>query len=358
MSGVPPDLAEKVLGAELRNIVKGVSEGQTLSHEQHERMQRATVDGALPDELQQARLSALLRRFATGQTLTKDQKAELSGVLPVGKPIAKKITKESYRYKLSHYVGVLGLDGKDPERKLKRWIAKGREQTPPDLPPFDAPHMMAEWWRRNMEWRVPFHFLNLEQAHSDGAPPPVPQTAPALAVPDPVPTASTTSTTKQPAAAAGTAAAASEMPMFLDLGAEVSTDLGLQQIRALVVATFNQLQRCLEGGFIAQANTYRREWQTLVGTLRQWEKDIVKIQEGKGEVMRTRVINTELVRIFTVMRQSFTNEMLDLAEQLSPEMPAAERRELVLRRRDKCFMHLKGTRFASTYQPTSNNALI
>ena len=340
MNTVPPDLAEKVLGAELRNVVKKVSEGSTLTAPEHERMQKATLEGVLPEDLLKAREAALLRRYALGLNLSKDQKVELSGVLPVGKPIAKRVTSETYKYKLAHYVGVLGLEGKDPERKLKRWIAKGRASSPPDLPPLDAPDQMPEWWRRNMEWRVPNYLIKFEQCNR-GIP---------IEAAIPAPDAPTTTTATTAAAEAEKPGEATGVPMFLDMGAEVATDLGLQQIRALVVATFNQLQRCLASGHLSQANQYRREWQTLVGTLRQWEKDIVKIQEGKGKVMRTRVINTELVRIFNVMRQSFTNAMLSLVEQLSPELQPQERREIVIKQRDKCFTHLKGTRFAQTFQ--------
>lgn len=340
MSDAPKDLAEKVLGAELRNVVKKVGEGGTLTASEHERMQRSTMGDIQPEELHEKRVAALLRRFTLGQDLSKEQRREISGYLPVGKPIARRLTSENYRYKLAHYVQVLGLEGKDPERKLKRWIAKGREKNPTDFPPFDEPHLMAEWWRRNMEWRVPLNIARLEQQQGDEQEVTAPGGPPAASPPGASSNPTTGSTGEQPG-----------VPMMLDLGAEVASDMGLVQIRALVTATFDLLQRCLSQGLMTQANNYRREWQTLVGTLRQWEKDIVKIQEGKGEVLRTRVINTELVRIFTVIRQSFTNEMLALVEMLKPEMPPAERRELVLRRRDKCFVHLRATRFSSTYQP-------
>lgn len=336
MRAIPPDLASKVIGADLRNLVKKVSDGSVLTQGEREMMERATVEGVLPEALQKARAAALLRRFALGQNLSKDQKSELSQVLPVTKPVAKRVTSETYLHKLKHYVSILGIEGKDPTKKLKRWIAAGRAKTPPDLPPFDDPPQMADWWRRCMEIRVPHYLLRFEQRGD--TPPPQEHEAP------PPPPAANGGKPPPPGEALG-------MPMMLDMGAEVSSDLGLQQIRALVVATFDQLQRCLASGHLSQANQYRREWQTLVGTLRQWEKDIVKIQEGKGEVMRTRIINTELVRIFNVMRQSFTNTMLDLCEQLAPQMPPQERRELVLKQRDKCFTHLKGTRFSQTYQP-------
>lgn len=341
MSGIPPDLAAKVIGADLRNLVKKVSDGTVMNQAEREMMERANLDEALPDELIKARDAALLRRFALGQQLSKDQKQRLAELLPATKAVAKKVTSATYRKKLRHYVKDLGLEGKDPVRKLKRWIEIGRTHTPPDFPPFDDPHLMAEWWRRCMEIRAPLYLLRLEQRAVDAG-----ETAPPVA---PAPAATGPSAAKaEPGLPPGEALG---MPMMLDMGAEVSSDLGLQQIRALVVATFDQLQRCLASGHLSQANQYRREWQTLVGTLRQWEKDIVKIQEGKGEVMRTRIINTELVRIFNVMRQSFTNTMLHLCEQLAPQLPPQERRELVLQQRDKCFIHLKGTRFSQTFTP-------
>lgn len=340
MTPIPPDLAEKVIGANLRNLVKKVSDGGVLTKEELELMERANIEGTLPDELQKARLAALMRRYATGSSLSKDQQRELSAILPAAKPIARRLTSETYRYRLSHYVPILGLTGKDPERKLKRWIATGRDKSPPDLPPFDQPHLMGEWWRRNMEWRVPDYLLRLEQKQTDGDDPPPTDSAPTEAADTAAKPPDTNEVTG--------------LPVMLDMGAEVSSDIGLQQIRALVVATFNQLKRCLEAGHITQANNYRREWQSLVGTLRQWEKDIVKIQEGKGEVLRTRVINTELVRIFTVMNQSFGNALIAMAEELAPEMPPAERRQMALRLRDKCFLHIKASRFATTYQPPSD----
>ncbi len=288
---------------------------------------------AVPSEFASARCAALMRRYALGHVLTAAHKKELDSVLPVGKPMAKRATSETYRFKLAYYAKFFKLAGKDPERKLKRWIAKGREVSPADMPPFDSPGLMADWWRRHMEWRVPLYLLRHEQPDAAIDPPGAPPTTPA---PSPASMGDPTGD-----------------PVVLDMSMDIATDMGLQQIRALVVATFQQLQRCMASGHLAQANNFRREWQSLVGTLRQWEKDIVKIQEGKGEVMRTRVINTELVRIFGVLRQSFTNELLDLAEQLAPEMPPPERREIVLRRRDKCFVHLKSTRFVSSYQPTN-----
>ena len=47
MSEIPPDLASKVMSADLRNLVKKVSEGSSLTHAEREMMERAVIDGTL-----------------------------------------------------------------------------------------------------------------------------------------------------------------------------------------------------------------------------------------------------------------------------------------------------------------------
>lgn len=343
---IPQDLAEKLLAANLRNIVKRVSEGQSISQGEYETMQRAAIDGTLPEELQKARLAALARLYALGRPLSKGQQIELSALIPVGKPIAKKLTTESYRYKLAHYVTVIGLQGRDPERKLKRWIAKGREQTPPDLPPFDAPHLMAEWWRRNMEWRVPDYIASLERCEE-----PEPRAASAAPI-APAPVEASPASTNTPALPP--ASAETGLPMMFEAGSEMTADLGLAQIRGLVQTLYTRMKQAFEGGRLTEGQNFMRQWERAVENLRKWEKDLVKIQEGKGEVLRTRVINTELGRIFGVISQSYFNSFLALLDKYAPDISATDRRQLALSYRDKCFAHMKTTRFSSVYQPTAH----
>lgn len=346
MSDILPDLAAKVISADLRNLVKKVSEGVSLTQTEREMMERAVIDGTLPEELQQARLAALARAYALGKALTPGQQKELSSLIPQGKPIAKKLTTENYRRKLAHYVTVLGVDkdedgrkAKDPERKLKRWIAKGREKTPPDLPPFDAPEHMAEWWRRNMEWRVPEYLLRLE-SHDQAAP----QSK-----------AASSEDTQQEDATVPRADALGE-PMMFDTESDLTADVGLLQIRQLVSTLHKQMVRAFEGGRLTDGANYMRQWEKAVESLRKWEKDIVKIQEGKGEVLRARVVNTELGRILNVISQSYFNSLLSILDTYAAEIPGTDRRQLALTYRDKCFRHLKDSQFSSVYQPEEVSA--
>ena len=328
------------------DVVKKVSEGASLTQPEREMMERAVIEGTLPEELQEARLAALARAYALDKSLTQGQQKELSAIIPQGKPIAKKLTVQNYRYKLAHYVSILGVDrdddgniAKDPERKLKRWIAKGRTKNPPDLPPFDAPHLMAEWWRRNMEWRVPDYLLSLEKFEQPTAETEPSQKAEPFQSADP----------SQPTAARPPESLGE--PMMFDMDSDLTADVGLFQIRQLVSTLHKQMVRAFEGGRLTDGANYMRQWEKAVESLRKWEKDIVKIQEGKGEVLRARVINTELGRIMNVISQSYFNSLLTILDTHATEIPGTDRRQLALSYRDKCFRHLKDSQFSSVYQP-------
>jgi len=334
MSTITSDLASKVIAADLRNLVKRVSEGESLSGPEREMMEKAVIDGTLPDDLQEARLAALARLYALGKNLSKSQQAELSSLIPVGRAIVKRLTTETYKFKLAHYVKQFGIDGKDPRKKLKRWLEAGRKQSPPDLPPFDAPEKMAEWWRRCMEIRVPEFMLKLEAGEAQPQEPGQPASPPSA---DP--------------AKPGEPTEIPGIPMMFDTGTEMTADLGIIQIRSLVIALFKRMQEHFEAGRATEAQSVMRQWERAVENLRKWEKDLTKIQEGKGEVLRARVINTELGRVFGVMGQSFFNAIQALMDKYAADLPAADRRKFALEYKDKCFQHLKSSRFATIYHP-------
>jgi hypothetical protein len=226
-------------------------------------------------------------------------------------------------------------ESKDDARKLKQWIHRGRfgkdgaAREPPDLPPFDDLQRLAEWWRRNMEWRVPDFMLRLEK--NEGAapsPPPAPATDSAPAV---------------------GAAVDFAIPDFD--GGEHSSDIGINYIRGLVQSGIAEMNAARKGNDSKRYWNARRQFEDDVETLRKWEKDLVKIQEGKGEVLRTRVINEVLVRIFGVAAQSFTNGMMKLLSDHAPTLSPAQIRDIALPLRDRIFSHVKTTRFGSVWKP-------
>jgi hypothetical protein len=281
----------------------------------------------------------LLRRWVFGETLSRAECRALG--LPDRPASLRGQTTAEYRQSLPHYAALYGRD----VRNIKRWIKDGRACSPPDLPPFDSPREMADWYRRVKRQEPRDNLTRFERDPSAAAASVENKPQPASA-PTPAPS---TSSAPQPSA---TVDPISDLPpMQIDMRTGTTADGGLLQIRALVNAQFAQLERALARGLVKEAANLRREWEKSATLQRQWEKDIIKIQEGRGEVLRTREVNTELVQMFTTTGASFFNALLKLIKDLSPEMPAAEQRALALRYRDACYAHLKKTRWASAWSP-------
>jgi len=319
-------MAEKVLSADLRNVIKKVGDGVPLSPAEREMMERYLAASAEMEDLAKACSAALLRRWATGGKLSKAELKEVDAhFASEGKAGGQRLVSDRYEHPLRVYAERIWPDEKVETgvRKLKRWVQKGKAAQ--DLPPFDAPQDLARWYERH-------HRANTAPAYlrrfEDSAPP------------------SASGTASSPPAKDGQEDEGPPLPpMLLGTGEEMDSDVGLRQARILVEATFKQMSLALEKRNMKEYNSLRREWQSFVGILRQWEKDMVKIQEGKGEVLRTRVVNTELVRIFTAISQCYYNGLLKIIRDLAPEMPGAEQHALAIERRDEAFLHLKESRF-------------
>jgi hypothetical protein len=214
-------------------------------------------------------------------------------------------------------------DVKSSVRKLKRWVAKGREAKDP--PPFDEIEKLASWYERHHRYEsAPTELRRFEAQETKVEEEAVEE-------------------------------ADDRLPsMTLDIEGEHATDASLKQLRALANAIYEQMEIALNNRQFTLYRSLRQEWTPLINTQRQWEKDLLKIQEGKGEVLRTRVVNTELVRIFTTSGQSFFNKMLKLLQTHAPQLPPEEQRRLALEGRDEVFTHLRGTRFETAWTSDSH----
>lgn len=324
MPEVSPEMAEKVLSADLRNVIKKVGDGVPLSPGEREMMERYLAASSEMEDLAKARSAALLRRWATGGKLSKDERKEVDAhFADEGKGGAtRKLVTDRYEHPLRIYAAKIWPD-KNIEtgvRNLKHWIKKGKEAQ--DLPPLDAPHELARWYERNHRANsAPASLLRFESAESDPGPP---HNAPDSPPGD--------------REEVGT-------PQMIDLDSEFTADDSLRKVRALADSTYKQLEIELAKGRTASARELRKEWQSLIATQRQWEVAITKIQEGKGEVLRTRIVNSELVMIFTAISQCYYAGMIKVIKRLAPEMPAAEQHALAIESRDGAFQHLKDSRF-------------
>lgn len=335
MPEISPEMAEKVLSADLRNVIKKVGDGAPLSTAEREMMQRYLASSAEVEDLAKARAASMLRRWATGSKFSKAELKELEAHFAgeVGGKKPTSLTADHYDHPLRVYAARIWPDKEVDSgvRTLKRWVKKGK--TSHDFPPFDDLPRLAAWYERHHRYvQAPEELRRFEaEAESEAPDPEIPEAGEEGEEDDRLPA------------------------ITLDINGEFTADEGLRQIRALVKATYKQMEIALER---RQATTYRslsREWKGLINTQRQWEKDILKIQEGKGEVLRTRVINSELVRIFTTTGQSFFNKLLKTLQQHAPHLSPEEQRRIALEGRDEVFTHLRGTRFESAWTPDSQS---
>lgn len=233
----------------------------------------------------------------------------------------------------------LGVSGKDPEKMLKRWIEKGREVSPVDLPPFQRPHELAAWWRRLRDAGVmgksPPPWMNLLE-----------QTGPAAA-------ASPPSSSPSPDAAPG-----ESVPPNLPAPADLPPDFILPVLDDQASSGEKQLREFAEGWLAEMAsakkaqNTGRffkawNEYKALIKELRAWQKDRQRERLQSGEVLEADREREALGLIFGAMNKTFTSSLLLLIERFAPGLDVTERRQIVLPFRDKIFASLKATRFES-----------
>lgn len=313
-----------MLGADLRNLVPKVGGGATLSTAERDLMERCLAADKPPEELLQARRTALMSKWVSGK-LTKEERKEAG--IPDPAPALQRQTSDRYKKPLEHYAKLYGRD----KRNIKRWIKDGRDASPQDFPPFDDPPAMAAWFRRVKGQEPRDNLTRFERGETS---PPDEDTTPADEAGDedeeeesPLP------------------------PMELTGTSAVGGDQALEQIQSLVQATFKQMAIALKMKRMKEYKTLFIEYKQLVQVQRSWEKDIVKIQEGRGEVLRTRVINTELVQIFTTLGHSFYNVLLKTIRQFAADMPAVQQRTLAKSLVDSCYAHAKKTRWAAAWQP-------
>lgn len=264
--------------------------------------------------------------------------------LRLAAPGAPRARRVAYQHALAHYTEIIGRS----ERVLKDWIAHGRyidvlkkiPRVPADPPPFDDLPAMEAWWLRCMHNKCPECLTRFAQG-ADSAPSKTGQ-----------PSSSDNPSTEKTAAAGAPAAEDRSIPDFHD-ATDGNTDIGIQYLRGLVQSGIKEMNAAKAEDNSKRYWNARKQWKIDMEDLRKWEKDITALQEGKGEVLRARLINTAFVSIFGVIIQTFTNALLTLGAQLRPEMSAADLRALVLPHRDRIIGFIKKSRFAQVWEQSA-----
>lgn len=148
MADLDPSLAQKVLDADVRNLVKKVGDGGTLNSTDRQIFLGMAEGNLSPDAIREARVLALVRKHMDGGRLSQSERDEVSHLLHDATSIITEAVP------LPQRSGALTQD--EIERiyelsraKYFRWRQTGQAVAEgPDLPPFDEPKGMVAWYER------------------------------------------------------------------------------------------------------------------------------------------------------------------------------------------------------------------
>lgn len=190
---------------------------------------------------------------------------------------------------------------------IKAWVKRGKQVG--DYPPLDNAQGLALWWRSYMKHAVPESIeLKARELQAEGEPPP-------MELSDNM-----------------------ELIEFNLADEDLSADAGLLQTAAMANWYFRKFKEAESDSSRERA---RKNWESASNRLRQWEKDITKIREDRGELVRKAVVREELEGVFSTLSRAFEKSLYLLAEDLAPELGRADARDVVSRFRDGCFSGVK-----------------
>lgn len=278
-ASLPPDLARKVLGADLRNIVKKAGDGATLTSQERNLIREFLSEKIEPEELLATRRNSLLQMWAAGRKLSPDEFAEIADHLPAEARTPTKSAPDlvleatpatvpgKYRHKIAHYATFY----EQSDRTIKRWIGSGRKKDDPT--PLDDPILMPSWFPRHHKHRVPEILLK--------------RAAEARAVaPDAVPAETTESEAPPPPR---TYSPPSELPIGSGFEAE------LQRVRDEARKGAGILADAEKSGVHADIEAARRQYDRALKLLREYERDAPKILAGMGSLVDQSVVEALLL---------------------------------------------------------------
>lgn len=322
---VPSDLADKVLQADARNIVKNVGDGSPLTGPQRDLMERHALT---PEKAMRDRALAFIDKFRSGQNLTAEQWAEVHAVFPEFKtgaaanapvapdaepaPIRDGFTlteeppsKELTRDKLAEYEKLYDRGG----RQLRRWWKEGA--------PLDRPTDMPAWYSRTHKWSVPEPILKAAAAARSAASPQIASGAAEKPAPDPAPPDPTLKASAPPPPPTAPPTGAS-----IDLTEyALRENEDVKQAESLVAVAWQRLQEAYKGG-TADVDMLHRRHEKAMETLRKVRVGArADLQQRRmliprEEVENDRAMAAELLR---QMRESMERRVIELCPSLNIE---------------------------------------
>lgn len=254
MKEVSPEVADKILGAHLRNVVNQVQSGKPLSAADITDFERIA---ATPEGLINIRKISLIRRWINGGRLTDDEQTEIADVVRSVDTPREEAKRGKYRLEQKDYAAIFGTS----DRTIKRWVKTGRDAG--DLPPLDAPGDMPAWWTKHYKHKLPSVILEAARAAAPVVVSPAQPsgvTSPLIAPPP------------QPAP-----------PSPLDVGTGFEEMLG--RVRGAERAAYLDFTAALAANDEGKLPLARKTWSELSKQLRELERDAHDILSRSGATL-------------------------------------------------------------------------
>ncbi len=313
---VSPDLARKVLAADLRNAIKEVSDGSKLAAPHRKTMEGIALT---PEMAAQQRALSLLQKYCDGHELKPSQWEEVRATHPgfatVHPPVEQppvlepEESKAEWKPKLTKADETLYQEiYKKNWRTIRCWITRGEENGDPC--PLNDPVKMLDWWGRNMKWRVPAEIEAAAVSASKALPaePEIEQ-----------PREPTLPVASDPAGPPAVPPLPSGQKIDIR---EFDPEEGdrLHELKQLQVAKFSQLREALLAG--NDATSLETKYFRLTETIDKIESRAVERMRKRGQFLLRVDVERELAGAAELLRQSrdaMTRRVLESCSSLSAE---------------------------------------
>jgi hypothetical protein len=317
------DLAERALEADVRNALTNVAHGDTLAGGKRQLMLNAILNQATPEELLQARVSAILRKFTAGSRLRKEEMEEIAHLLPVeAAPYSKSTTEGGYQKSYREYEAIYGKK----MRTIKWWVEQGKGHPKgPDLPPLDAPKEMPAWWGRVMKQKCPKPVTEAARLHATTQAPPPPQ--------------STESPSRSTTPNRGASQPNRMRPEALEIS---SQEERLNQLKEqLAIARFQMLEAQAEDpADPAKIQSAQQHWRELREETDKAEEKLFKSRRDAGRLVDQDEVAAMLMPMLTTVATSVRTLIVRLKPRLRTAQSDAEEDAIWNSGVDECFTEL------------------
>lgn len=326
---VSPELAEKALQADVRNTLTDVAQGGTLPAGKRQLFLDVVIGGAAPKEIVDARRAALLRRFAQGGRLSKEELAEIADFMPANHCHA--VTEGAYRRTYVEYEAIYHRK----ERTILWWVKQGKHATNgPDLPPLDSPKDMPAWWERVMSNKQKCPDNILAAARADNADVVVPVPVPIQRTPLPSP-------------------ASAPMPRgdSPDVDASTGFEGNLRNLRQQVAIAYQELIEAQQATPRVEAaiEQARRRWLQLDSAAQTAEAKAPDILEKLGRFIDRETLAPELGSMLSAVNNATRSLYRRLKAQLLKATDEAEEDAIWQRGVDEMYEELQSSGYSAPF---------